>query len=268
MGDSLGDNNPFDGETPQHTVRLSSFTIDATTITNEQFQRFIDDSQYVTDAERFGFSAVFHQAVDAPDDDIIGPIAGSPWWIAVRHATWQQPGGRCSTIDSLAEHPAVHISWNDAVAYCTWARRRLPTEAEWEAGSRGGQPEMRYPWGDELPSQGFAANIWQGTFPTTNTAEDGWRFTAPVREFHRNAYGLWQTVGNVWEWCNDWFDANYYRHSPVIDPLGPPEGRRRVLRGGSFLCHDSYCNRYRNSARSSNTPNSSMSNAGFRTVAI
>ncbi|WP_372509172.1 formylglycine-generating enzyme family protein [Actinomadura madurae] len=144
----------------------------------------------------------------------------------------------------------------------------MPTEAEWECASRGGLTGARFPWGDELMPDGvWRTNIWQGEFPVHNSAEDGWTTTAPVRSFEPNGYGLWQTVGNVWEWCSDWFDPTYYRTSPTEDPQGPGRGTTRVLRGGSYLCHDSYCNRYRNAARSSNTPDSSMGNAGFRTVA-
>jgi formylglycine-generating enzyme required for sulfatase activity len=157
------------------------------------------------------------------------------------------------------DHPATHISWNDAVAYCAWAGRRLPTEAEWEYSARGGLDGAKYPCGDaEVDDGGWRANIWQGTFPQVNTLDDGWLTTAPVRTFEPNGSGLWQPVGNVWEWCQDWFDPNYYRRSPATGPAGPAQGRARILRGGSYLCHTSYCNRYRNSARSSNTPDSSM----------
>ncbi|GGA54786.1 hypothetical protein GCM10011490_00720 [Pseudoclavibacter endophyticus] len=268
MGDSSGDRNHADGEVPLHEVRISRFSIDATPVTNADFERFVADTGYRTEAELFGFSAVFHLAVQADDEDVMGKVPGTPWWLGVRGADWRRPGGPRSDLDELGEHPVVHVSWNDAVAYCAWAGRRLPTEAEWEYASRGGLVRKKYPWGDEeVDEHGWRANIWQGEFPSRNTLEDGWLTTAPVRSFVPNGYGLWQTVGNVWEWCADRFDPNYYRLSPDVDPPGPSRGSGRVLRGGSYLCHSSYCNRYRNSARSSNTPDSSMGNAGFRTVA-
>ncbi|WP_344785357.1 formylglycine-generating enzyme family protein [Microbacterium kribbense] len=269
MGDSSGDRNPQDGEVPLHRVELEGFSIDATTVTNDDFARFVDETGYATEAETFGFSAVFHLALQAPDEDVIGPAAGTPWWFGVRGADWAHPGGRDSSVDGRGDHPVVHISWNDATAYCEWAGRRLPTEAEWEYAARGGIDGAKYPWGDdEVDEGGWRANIWQGQFPGGNTADDGWLTTAPVRSFRPNGYGLWQPVGNVWEWCADWFHPRTYRELPEADPRGPAQGTARVLRGGSYLCHISYCNRYRNSARSQNTPDSSMGNAGFRTVAL
>lgn len=269
MGDSSGDRNPGDGEVPRHAVRLESFSIDATSVTNADWARFVADTGYRSEAEEFGFSAVFHLAVAAPDEDVMGRASGTPWWVGVRGADWAHPGGRLSDLEGLGDHPVVHVSWNDAVAYCAWARRRLPTEAEWEYASRGGMADAKYPWGDqEVDEGGWRANIFQGTFPGVNTVEDGFATTAPVRSFSPNGYGLWQTVGNVWEWCADWFSSDYYRQSPPENPTGPASGQVRVLRGGSYLCHTSYCNRYRNSARSQNTPDSSMGNAGFRTVAL
>ncbi|TDL37278.1 formylglycine-generating enzyme family protein [Arthrobacter nitrophenolicus] len=280
MGDSQGDENRGDGETPVHQVTLESFSIDATSVTNNDFARFVEATGYRTEAEAWGFSAVFHLAVAAPEEDIMGFPAGTPWWRGVKGADWRHPGGRHSGIDGLGDHPVVHVSWNDAGAYCQWAGRALPTEAQWEAASRGGLDGARFPWGDDphgdasfpLPTtkpragESWRMNIWQGTFPAQNTCQDGFLTTAPVRSFEPNAYGLWQTIGNVWEWCADWWSPGYYRISPATDPRGPDSGQVRVMRGGSYLCHDSYCNRYRNSARSSNTPDSSMGNAGFRTV--
>jgi formylglycine-generating enzyme required for sulfatase activity len=270
MGDGTGDGNSGDGETPIHQVRLSPYSIDATTVTNRDFARFVEDTGYRTEAELFGFSAVFHLALRAKAADIVGPAAGTPWWAGVRGADWRHPGGPQSDLDGLDDHPVVHVTWNDAVAYCASAGRRLPTEAEWEFASRGGLQGARYPWGDELLDEDgdWRCNIWQGSFPDRNDAEDGFLTTAPVRTFQPNGYGVWQTVGNVWEWCADWFGPRYYKFSTAEDPRGPSLGAARVMRGGSYLCHDSYCNRYRNSARSSNTPESSMGNAGFRTVSL
>lgn len=267
MGDSSGDENIGDGETPVHEVEVAAFDIDATPVTNEAFATFIEATGYVTEAETFGFSAVFHLAVTAEPDDILGQPPGTPWWIGVRGADWRHPGGRGSSLDGLADHPVVHVSFNDAVVYCQWAGRALPTEAQWEYAARGGLTSKKYPWGDEEPdADGWRVNIWQGTFPTANTLDDGYLTTAPVRSYTPNGYGLWQPVGNVWEWCADWFDPDYYTTDPGVNPRGPAQGAARVLRGGSYLCHLSYCNRYRNSARSQNTPDSSMGNAGFRTV--
>jgi formylglycine-generating enzyme required for sulfatase activity len=274
MGDGNGDGNRPDGEDPVHLVHVSAFDIDTTSVTVADFARFVGATGYRTEAERFGYSAVFHLVVAADDADLVGRPRATPWWVGVRGADWRHPDGPRSGTSGREDHPVVHVSWNDAQAYCAWAGRRLPTEAEWERASRGGIEGARYPWGDELngPDGTWRCNIWQGRFPAVNTAEDGWVTTAPVRSFAPNAFGLWQTVGNVWEWCSDLFDAATYArrcaHGPVHDPDGPDDGSTRVLRGGSYLCHDSYCNRYRNSARSSNTPDSSMGNAGFRTVAI
>jgi sulfatase modifying factor 1 len=270
MGDSSGDRNAADGELPLHEVTLDAFQIDATSVTNDDFARFVTATGYRTEAEVFGYSAVFHLALQAQPQDVVGQPPGTPWWLGVRGADWAHPGGTDSTIEGLGQHPVVHVSYNDALAYCAWAGRRLPTEAEWEYAARGGLASKKYPWGDEEPdaSGAWRANIWQGDFPRTNTLDDGYLTTAPVRTFEPNGYGLWQCVGNVWEWCADWFDPATYARSPDRNPTGPARGGARILRGGSYLCHSSYCNRYRNSARSQNTPDSSMGNAGFRTVAL
>jgi formylglycine-generating enzyme len=273
MGDAHGDGKPADGEGPVHPVTVSPFTIDATAVTNVAFARFVDATGYRTEAETFGVSAVFHLAVRARKQDVTGPAAGTPWWLGVRGADWRHPGGPLSDLDGLGDHPVVHVSWNDARAYSRWAGRRLPTEAQWEYASRGGLEGSRYPWGDEVPAEdadGWPCNIWQGQFPMANTMRDGFLTTAPVESFRPNGYGLWQTVGNVWEWCADWFNPRTYelalRRGEEQDPSGPAHGQGRVMRGGSYLCHDSYCNRYRNAARTANTPDSSTGNVGFRTV--
>ncbi|MFI7350716.1 formylglycine-generating enzyme family protein [Streptomyces sp. NPDC049936] len=265
MGDAFGEGYPADGETPVHTVRLRPFHIDETAVTNARFAAFVKATGYVTDAEHHGSSAVFHLVVAAASADVLGHAAGAPWWINVRGAHWRRPEGARSGIGTRQNHPVVHISWNDATAYARWAGKRLPTEAEWEYAARGGQAGRRYPWGDDLnPGGHWRCNIWQGRFPHVNTEEDGHLTTAPVRSYRANSFGLWNTAGNVWEWCADWFSPAYYSRSPESDPHGPETGTTRVLRGGSYLCHDSYCNRYRVAARSSNTPESSSGNLGFR----
>lgn len=274
MGDATGHRNRGDGETPLHRVAISALDVDVTTVTNADFARFVEDTGYRTEAERYGFSAVFHLALAVEEADVMGPAAGTPWWRGVRGADWRHPGGRRSDLDGLDDHPVVHMSWHDAQAYCAWAGRRLPTEAEWEYTARGGIEGATFPWGEEpIDQPPYRANVWQGEFPRRDTGADGYLTTAPVRSYAPNGYGLWQSVGNVWEWCEDVLHPATYRRgttaaarTTVTDPTGPEGGGTRVLRGGSYLCHASYCNRYRNAARSRNTPDSSMGNAGFRTV--
>jgi formylglycine-generating enzyme required for sulfatase activity len=269
MGDAFGEGYPSDGETPVHAVELDGFRIDATTVTNQMFAAFAEATGYRTEAEQYGSSAVFHLLAKAPKEDVLGPAAGAPWWLNVRGADWAHPAGPSSSWTEKRNHPVVHVSWHDAQAYCHWAGRRLPTEAEWEYAARGGLPGARYAWGDELtPGGEHRCNTWQGTFPTHNTQDDGFLGTAPVKSFPANGYGLYEVAGNVWEWCNDWFLPKYYRTSPRQNPQGPTIGAGRVMRGGSYLCHESYCNRYRVAARTSNTPESSSGNCGFRTVAL
>jgi formylglycine-generating enzyme required for sulfatase activity len=258
-----------DGEGPVHRVSLAAFYIDETTVTNEAFNAFVNATGYKTDAERFGWSFVFEGLLSPAQRHDAAParVQGSEWWCRVEGASWRHPEGRGSTIKKRWAHPVVHVSWADAVAYATWAGKRLPTEAEWEYAARGGLAQQRFPWGSELEPQGrHRMNVWQGTFPTHNTEADGFYGPAPARSFRANGYGLYNMTGNVWEWCWDWFDAGYYRVSPAENPTGPAHGERRVMRGGSYLCHASYCNRYRTDARSSNTPDSSTGNLGFRCV--
>ncbi|WP_427130639.1 formylglycine-generating enzyme family protein [Pseudarthrobacter sp. S9] len=268
MGDAFGEGYPADGEGFLHPVVLDGLIIDATAVTNEQFNLFIAATGYRTEAELFGSSAVFHQALAAEPSDVLGRSPSAPWWLEVRGADWSHPGGRGSDLDGIRDHPVVHISYNDALAYCAWSGRRLPTEAEYEYAARGGHAGRRYPWGNDLTPDGkHMANIWQGTFPERNTLDDGFLTTCPARTFPPNDFGLFEMSGNVWEWCSDWFSPTYYRHSDATNPRGPEEGAARVTRGGSYLCHDSHCSRYRVSARTSNAPDSSAGNCGFRTVA-
>jgi formylglycine-generating enzyme len=268
QGDAFGEGYPDDGEAPVHTVALAAYRIDAVTVTNRAFADFVADTGYRTDAERLGSSAVFQHLVRARPQDVLGRVASAPWWLGVAGASWKRPFGRLSNLADLMDHPVVHVSWQDALAYCAWAGRRLPTEAEWERAARGGVESARFPWGDEMhPGGAHAMNVWQGEFPDANSGDDGFLGTAPARTFAPNGFGLFQAVGNVWEWCADRFDAGYYAVAPAADPRGPDRGDRRVLRGGSYLCHASYCHRYRVAARSANTPDSSSGNCGFRTVA-
>lgn len=278
MGDPFDEGYPADGETPVHQVEISAFSIDTTAVTNAAYAAFVEATGYRSESEIYGTSAVFHLAVQADRADILGSAAGTPWWLNVRGANWAHPAGPLSTWQDIPHHPVTQLSHTDALAYCAWAGRALPTEAQWEYAARGGLAQARYPWGNELhgtdPSGGTLhhCNIWQGTFPRENSCEDGFLTTAPVDSFAPNGWGLYQTSGNVWEWCADWFLPKYYSSclakGTVLDPQGPTIGRGRVMRGGSYLCHDSYCNRYRLAARSSNTPDSASGNLGFRTVSV
>lgn len=267
MGDDGPETWSGDGEGPVREVRLAPYYIDRTAVTNAQFTAFVEDSGYQTEAERFGWSFVFHNQVPKAHLKRIrfDRAFGIEWWAKVEGASWQKPGGPGTNIRKRLDHPVVHVSWNDAQAYCRWAGKRLPTEAEWECAARGGLERRLYPWGDELtPGGKHQCNIWQGRFPEEDTAEDGHAGTAPARSFKANAFGLYNMVGNTWDWVEDWFDATYPRQAPPDNPAGPSTGRERVIRGGSFLCHASYCNRYRNSARTKVTPDSSTCHLGFR----
>ncbi|OWV72976.1 sulfatase modifying factor 1 (C-alpha-formyglycine- generating enzyme 1) [Rhizobium sp. R339] len=266
MGDAFGEGRESDGERPVHTVSISPFQIDRTCVTNDQFEGFIAATGYVTDAERIGDSAVFAAFVAAESGDLVGHH-DTRWWLTVRGADWRHPFGRHSSIEDSGKHPVVHVSYDDAQAYCRWAGRTLPSEAEWEYAARAGHKGLRFPWGDDLEPDGVhMANVWQGEFPGRNTGADGWLATAPVASYPPSDFGLYDMIGNVWEWCADWYDRDYYTQSPSLDPLGPATGDRRVARGGSYLCHRSYCKRYRVAARLSNTPESTACNLGFRTV--
>lgn len=261
-----------DGEGPVRETVVPPFWIDETTVTNAAFRAFIEATGHVTEAERFGWS--FVHASQLPEDlrekHAARRVAGLEWWFGIPGANWRMPLGDGCTIEDLGreDHPVVHVSWNDAAAFARWAGKRLPTEAEWEFAARGGLEQKLYPWGDDLTPGGVHhCNIWQGTFPTLDTGEDGYRGTAPARSFPPNGYGLYNVSGNVWEWTADWFSPTYGRTAPRENPRGPETGQRKAMRGGSYLCHASYCNRYRCSARSSNTPDTSTGHLGFRCVA-
>ncbi|MFL5866397.1 MAG: formylglycine-generating enzyme family protein [Thermoleophilaceae bacterium] len=264
MGTQDPEGFPADGEGPVRPVTVSPFWIDTVAVTNARFAEFAEQTGRVTDAERYGWSFVFGGLLPDGFPDTQA-AAQAPWWRQVHGACWRHPEGPQSSIDDRLDHPVVHVSWRDARAYCRWAGLRLPTEAEWEHAARGGLVQKRLPWGDDLePGGEHRMNVWQGTFPSSNTREDGYLGTCPVDAFPPNGHGLHNTSGNVWEWCRDWFDASFHRDGPRTDPSGPPRGEAKVIRGGSYLCHASYCNRYRVAARSSNTANSSTGNMGFR----
>jgi formylglycine-generating enzyme required for sulfatase activity len=259
---------PDDGEGPIRKVQVNPFYMDKTTVTNAQFEQFVKESKYVTEAERFGWSFVFFGLLSEEQEEKVSQVVPeTPWWWVVEGASWKHPEGSDSNINNRMDHPVVQISWIDAMAYCEWAGKRLPTEAEWEYAARGGIEQSVFPWGDDLEPDGkHMCNVWQGEFPEENRCEDGYMGTAPAKSFPPNGFGLYNVCGNVWEWCADWFHPTFHKIGPRQNPKGPLTGTNRVMRGGSYLCHESYCNRYRLAARSKNTPDSATSNIGFRCV--
>ncbi|WP_163881868.1 formylglycine-generating enzyme family protein [Paenibacillus favisporus] len=269
LGTDDGEGFASDAEGPARPVHIPAFRISPYAVTNAEFAAFVQATGYVTEAEKFGWSYVFQLLIPDPQQvEIVGSPERTPWWLGVEGATWREPEGPGSGIVDRMDHPVVHVSWNDAAAYCAWAGVRLPTEVEWEAAARGGLERKRYPWGDVLrPGGEHRCNIWQGVFPTKNHASDGYLGTAPVDAYLPNGYGLYNMSGNVWEWCRDWFTSDPAQRGSSDRPEGPAQGNARLMKGGSYLCHQSYCNRYRAAARSGNTPDSSTGNIGFRVVA-
>lgn len=284
-------------EKPQHTVSVSGFWMDITEVTNEQFKKFVDETNYITVAERKvdweEIKKQLPEGVKKPHDSILQPGSlsfgckmhevsnlndYSQWWEWKLGANWMHPEGKGSTIIDKQNHPVVHISYEDAVAYSKWAGKRLPTEAEWEYAARGGLNEKLFTWGDDTQHLYTNANTWQGVFPTENTKIDGYERSAPVKSYPANGYGLYDMAGNAWEWTQDWYDYNYYTSLARIElnenPKGPkksrnpnnPYAQEKVIRGGSFLCHDSYCASYRTSARMATSYDSGLEHLGFRTV--
>ena len=271
--DMLGFQQDLEG--PSLKVTVEDFYMDVTTVTNEEFYRFFRETGYITEAERFGSSYVFKGLLPknlvTKHDKYLDHTHPS-WWVDLQGANWRLPEGPGSTIHERMDHPVVHVSRNDALAYAQWAGKRLPTEAEWEYAARAGHHQQQFPWGENLVPHGtHMANVWQGSFPDHNTLEDGFLGTSPSSYYQPNDLGLYQMIGNVWEWCLNPAPIQldvFQKHSRDywIHHYSTPSDQEFALRGGSFLCHETYCRRYRLAGRNHNSGNSSSSNVGFRCV--
>lgn len=272
IGTNTKDGFEADQEGPQLAIEMPSFEIDACTVTNTEFAEFISATSYQTDAERFGWSFVFHYFLSDVTKSISQRVPHMAWWYAVPYADWQHPEGPDSTIENRMTHPVVQVSRNDALAYCRWAGKRLPTEAEWEIAAKGGTSYEKYPWGADFLAGGrYHCNIWQGNFPTDNNCADGFTNTAPAKYYTPNGYGLYQVIGNVWEWCSNparipLKEFRQYNSQYFSDKFQDVDDAVYATRGGSFLCHESYCKRYRIAARNGNSSMSAANNLGFRCV--
>jgi sulfatase modifying factor 1 len=286
-----GGNDPMTDSRPIHRVHVDGFWMDQYEVTNDQFTRFVAATGYVTVAERTPTAAEFP---DAPAENLVaGSVVFTPppqqvaldnhyrWWSYVKGANWRHPQGPSSSIDARGGYPVVHVAYEDAAAYARWAGKRLPTEAEWECAARGGMAGQPYSWGDELrPDDKWMANIWQGQFPLSDSAEDGFAGIAPTGKFPPNGYGLYDMAGNVWEWCSDWYRADTYSDlaaggltrnpqgpASSLDPAEPGQAKR-VHRGGSFLCTEQYCTRYMIGTRGKGEVSSGSNHLGFRCVKV
>ena len=285
-------------EKPAHKVTVDGFYIDITEVTNKQYKKFVEATKYITVAERKidweEMKAMLPANTPKPHDSILQP--GSlifnknvnavvnmnnyqQWWAWKIGANWKHPEGPNSTIEGKDDQPVVHIAIEDALAYCKWSNRRLPTESEWESAAQGINSDAIFTWGNNTTILNSNANTWQGTFPTKNDSKDGFKFISPVKSYPANSIGLYDMTGNVWELTSDLFNVNYYKSLDISKPLLNPKGanksyspsnpyqKENVMKGGSFLCHDSYCASYRISARMGVALDSGSDHMGFRTVA-
>ncbi len=293
LGAVPGDQHARPDELPRRSVRVDGFWMDETEVTNDQFRAFVEATNYVTVAERKPDWQEMKKQLPpgTPEPPAEALVAGSlvfvlpppgadmnvhSWWQWVPGANWQHPTGPDSTIEGRGNEPVVQVAYDDAVAYARWAGKRLPTEAQWEFAARGGRESERFPWGNAPPDDGAHANTWQGKFPFHNTAVDRFVGVAPVKSFPPNAVGLYDMSGNVWEWTDDWYRADTYANlaDGASNPTGPaspldpdePLALKKVVRGGSYLCHDSYCASYRTSARMKTSVDTALSHTGFRCV--
>eukprot|EP00597_Dinobryon_sp_UTEXLB2267_P017322 CAMPEP_0201105534 /NCGR_PEP_ID=MMETSP0812-20130820/46415_1 /ASSEMBLY_ACC=CAM_ASM_000668 /TAXON_ID=98059 /ORGANISM="Dinobryon sp., Strain UTEXLB2267" /LENGTH=324 /DNA_ID=CAMNT_0047365443 /DNA_START=80 /DNA_END=1054 /DNA_ORIENTATION=- len=289
----VGTDNPLvigDGEGPKRNVYLNSFYLDKYEVSNDDFKKFVDETGYRTDSESFGWSFVFESAIaEKIKSKISQAVLGAEWWLPVNGSYWREPEGPNTDVfkTNRGNYPVVQVSWSDAVKFCEWRGGRLPTEAEWECAARGPYRDRAsvtgnelFPWGNKMlqPPGQHRMNIFQGEFPTRNTAEDGYEFLAPVDSFPpQNDYGLHHMIGNAWEWVQDWHNVQGQSLEELLthssdeasqeverNPTGPATGREKVKKGGSFLCHRSFCYRYRVAARFPSSPDSATLNIGFR----
>ena len=299
MGASENDNMALMHEKPNHTVKVDGFYMDETEVTNKQFTEFIKATGYITTAERpIDWDIIKMQlppGTQRPHDSILMPGSllfkkttesvpnlydFSQWWKWSIGANWKEPEGKGSNIVGKENYPVVHVSYEDAIAYCNWSGKRLPTEAEWEFAARGGKKNKIYFWGNLSNSLHQYVNSWEGEFPVENIIKDGFEKSAPVKSFPPNNYGLYEISGNVWEWTSDWYNVNYYaqceKNDITYNPIGAnkaynpnnPYIDEKIIRGGSFLCNASYCASYRVSSRMATDPNTSLEHLGFRTVKV